>query len=297
MKNLYLLSLLLGLPLLLHASVTVRGVVTQASDGEPVIGASVLELGTSNGTITDIDGAYELTVGDNATLEVSYVGLKTQKVKVTGSQMNIVMQDDAIAVEEVVVTAMGIVQEKKRMNFAVQNIAGESLTENKSANFVNSLQGKVAGVQVTNGGGSPNSGSQIIIRGISSVNTSKSNEPLFILDGMPISGGATAAADINPNDIENVTILKGAAAAALYGQDAANGVITTAPVAPAIATLFIYFLLILISSKPLPRPDLPLPWCCIPSVPQPCSSSSAWCPLSPQRWRRRPSLRRGSAEA
>ena len=207
------------------ANVNVRGVVIQASDREPVIGASVLEVGTSNGTITDIDGAYELTVGDNATLEVSYVGLKTQRIKVTGPQMNVVMQDDAIAVEEVVVTAMGIVQEKKRMNFAVQNIGGESLTENKSANFVSALQGKVAGIQVTSGGGSPNSGSQIIVRGISSVNTSKSNEPLFILDGMPINGGATAAADINPNDIENVTVLKGAAAAALYGQDAANGVI------------------------------------------------------------------------
>lgn len=225
MKKLYLLSALLVLPLLLQASITVRGVVTQASDGEPVIGASVLEVGTSNGTITDFDGVYQLTVADNATLEVSFVGLKTQKIKVTGAQMNVVMQDDAIAVEEVVVTAMGIVQEKKRMNFAVQNIGGESLTENRSANFVNSLQGKVAGVQVTNGGGSPNSGSQIIVRGISSINTSKSNEPLFILDGMPINGGATAAADINPNDIENVTILKGAAAAALYGQDAANGVI------------------------------------------------------------------------
>ena len=225
MKKFCIMMALALLPLLSWGSITVRGVVSSASDGQPVIGASVLEVGTSNGTITDFDGFYELTVADKATLEVSYVGLKTQRVAVTGQQMNIVMQDDAIAVEEVVVTAMGIVQEKKRMNFAVQNIDGDKLTENKSANFVNSLQGKVAGIQVTNGGGSPNSGSQIIIRGISSVNTSKSNEPLFILDGMPISGGATAAADINPNDIENVTVLKGAAAAALYGQDAANGVI------------------------------------------------------------------------
>ena len=111
------------------------------------------------------------------------------------------------------------------MNFAVQNIGGDALTENKSANFVNSLQGKSAGGSVTNSGGSPNAGSQIIIRGISSVNTSQSNEPLFILDGVAISGGGSTAADINPNDIENITVLKGAAAAALYGQDAANGVI------------------------------------------------------------------------
>ncbi len=213
------------LPLIGWSSITVRGVVKAASDGEPVIGASVMEAGTTHGTITDYDGEYELTVDDGASIVVSFVGMKTQIIPVKGTLHNVVLQDDAIAVEEVVVTAMGIVQEKKRMNFAVQNINAESLTENKSANFVNSLQGKVAGLQVTSGGGSPNSGSQIIIRGISSVNTSKSNEPLFILDGMPISGGATAAADINPNDIADVTVLKGAAASALYGQDAANGVI------------------------------------------------------------------------
>ncbi len=207
------------------ASITVTGTVISAEDGLPVIGASVLEKGTSNGTITDFDGMYELTVADNAVLVYSYVGLTSQELKVSGSVMNVTLKGDAIAMEEVVVTAMGVVQEKKRLNFAVQNIGGDALTENKSANFVNSLQGKIAGVSVTNAGGSPNSGSQIIIRGISSVNNSQSNEPLFILDGVAISGGASSAADINPNDIENITVLKGAAAAALYGQDAANGVI------------------------------------------------------------------------
>ena len=207
------------------ASVTVRGVVISTEDGLPVIGASILEKGTSNGTITDFDGMYELTVQDDATLVVSYVGLATQELKVTGPQMDVRLSADAIAMEEVVVTAMGVVQEKKRLNFAVQNIGGDALTENKSANFVNSLQGKIAGVSVTNAGGSPNSGSQIIIRGISSINNGQSNEPLFILDGVAISGSGSTAADINPNDIENITVLKGAAAAALYGQDAANGVI------------------------------------------------------------------------
>mgnify|MGYP003300332677 CR=1 FL=1 len=207
------------------ASITVTGTVISAEDGLPVIGASVLEKGTSNGTITDFDGIYELTVADDAVLVFSYVGLSSQELKVSGPVMDVTLKGDAIAMEEVVVTAMGVVQEKKRLNFAVQNIGGDALTENKSANFVNSLQGKIAGVSVTNAGGSPNSGSQIIIRGISSVNTSQSNEPLFILDGVAISGGASTAADINPNDIENITVLKGAAAAALYGQDAANGVI------------------------------------------------------------------------
>ena len=225
MKKLFFVLTCSLLSVAMMASVTVRGVVISTEDGLPVIGASVLEKGTSNGTITDFDGMYELTVQDNATLVVSYVGLATQELKVTGPQMDVRLSADAIAMEEVVVTAMGVVQEKKRLNFAVQNIGGDALTENKSANFVNSLQGKIAGVSVTNAGGSPNSGSQIIIRGISSVNNSQSNEPLFILDGVAISGGASSAADINPNDIENITVLKGAAAAALYGQDAANGVI------------------------------------------------------------------------
>ena len=223
-KILFVLTCLMA-SVAMMASVTVTGTVISSEDGLPVIGASVLEKGTSNGTITDFDGMYELTVADDAVLVFSYVGLTSQELKVTGAVMNVTLQGDAIAMEEVVVTAMGVVQEKKRLNFAVQNIGGDALTENKSSNFVNSLQGKIAGVSVTNAGGSPNSGSQIIIRGISSVNNSQSNEPLFILDGVAISGGGSTAADINPNDIENITVLKGAAAAALYGQDAANGVI------------------------------------------------------------------------
>ena len=223
-KILFILTCLVASAAMM-ASITVTGTVISAEDGLPVIGASVLEKGTSNGTITDFDGIYELTVADDAVLVFSYVGLTSKELKVSGPTMDVTLQGDAIAMEEVVVTAMGVVQEKKRLNFAVQNIGGEALTENKSSNFVNSLQGKIAGVSVTNAGGSPNSGSQIIIRGISSINTSQSNEPLFILDGVAISGGGSSAADINPNDIENITVLKGAAAAALYGQDAANGVI------------------------------------------------------------------------
>ncbi len=225
MKKLFFVLTCSLLSVAMMASVTVRGVVISTEDGLPVIGASILEKGTSNGTITDFDGMYELTVQDGATLVVSYVGMTTQELPVTGPQMDVSLSSDAIAMEEVVVTAMGVVQEKKRLNFAVQNIGGEALNESQNSNFVNSLQGKIAGVSVTNAGGSPNSGSQIIIRGISSINNSQSNEPLFILDGVPVSGGASAAADINPNDIENITVLKGAAAAALYGQDAANGVI------------------------------------------------------------------------
>lgn len=204
---------------------TVTGVVTSQEDGLEVIGASVREKGTSNGTITDINGMYSLLVEPNAVLEISYVGMKTVDVKVTSARHNVSLASDAVAIEEVVVTAMGIKQEKKRMNFAVQSVNSESLTANKSANFVNSLQGKVAGISVTTSSGSPNSGSQIIVRGIASINNSQNNEPMFVMDGVPLSGGGSAAADINPNDIENITVLKGAAASALYGQDAANGVI------------------------------------------------------------------------
>lgn len=206
--------------------VAITGTVTSKEDGLPIIGASVVEKGTSNGTITNFDGVYTLSVSTGATLVFSYVGMEKQERKIAGSApLNVVLSSSAIAIDEVVVTAMGVKQEKKRMNFAVQSVNSEVLTENRAPNFVNALQGKIAGLSVTNSSGSPNSGTQVIIRGISSINNGQSNEPLFILDGMPISGSGTNAADINPNDIENVTILKGAAAAALYGTNAANGVI------------------------------------------------------------------------
>lgn len=205
---------------------TITGVVTSKDDGLPIIGASIVEKGTTNGTITNYEGKYTLTVNVGATVTFSYVGTEKVECKVISTnKLDIILGSTAVNINEVVVTAMGVRQEKKRMNFAVQSVNSDVLTESKSSNFVNALQGKIAGLSVTNSSGSPNSGTQVIIRGISSINNGQSNEPLFILDGMPISGSGTNAADINPNDIENVTILKGAAAAALYGTNAANGVI------------------------------------------------------------------------
>lgn len=201
-------------------SLTVTGVVTSKDDGQPVIGASILVKGTTNGTITDFDGNYTITADKGQTLVISYVGMKTQEIVVKNAMQNVVLVTDAEVLEEVVVTAMGVVQEKKRLNFAVQNVGSESLTESRSANVLNALQGRVAGVNVTTGGGSPNSGSQLILRGITSL--SQSNEPLIVLDGMPLTGGV---GDLNPNDIESITVLKGAAASALYGQEAASGVL------------------------------------------------------------------------
>ena len=206
----------------------VTGVVTQASDGDVVIGATVQVHGTTKGTATDFEGKYSIDVKDGDVLDVSYVGMIPVSIKVTSGKnvINIELKDNSQVLSEVVVTAMGQTQEKKKLNFAVQQLDNEQVTAGGSANFANTLQGKVAGLQVNTGGGSPNSSTQVIIRAISSVNNSQSNEPLMIVDGIAMkSTSASTLADINPNDIESMTVLKGAAASALYGQEAANGVI------------------------------------------------------------------------
>jgi len=204
----------------------VTGVVTQKSDGETVIGASIQVKGTSRGTATDIDGKYSIEVNDGEVLEISYVGMNPVSIKVNGQKViNVELEDNSQVLQEVVVTAYGQTQEKKKLNFAVQSLSSEQVTAGGSANFANSLQGKVAGLQVATGGGSPNSSTQLIIRAISSVNNSQSNEPLMVVDGVAIRGKGSTLADINPDDIETMSVLKGAAASALYGQEGANGVI------------------------------------------------------------------------
>ena len=205
----------------------VTGVVTQKSDGEAVIGASVQVKGTNRGTATDFDGKYSIDVKDGEILEISYVGANPVTIKITSGQSvyNVELEDDAQVLQEVVVTAYGQTQEKKKLNFAVQSLSSDQVTAGGSSNFANSLQGKVAGLQVSTGGGSPNSSTQVIIRAISSVNNSQSNEPLMVVDGVAIRGKGSTLADINPDDIESMSVLKGAAASALYGQEGANGVI------------------------------------------------------------------------
>ncbi len=205
---------------------TVSGVVTSATDKEPLIGATVKVVGTPRATATDFDGKYTIEAGDNDVLEVSYIGMTASKIKVGGRDVvNIELQENSQVLDEVVVTAMGQTQEKKKLNFAVQSLDSDDVTAGNSANFANSLQGKVSGLQVSAGGSSPNSSTQVIIRAISSINPAQNNEPLVIIDGMPVRGTGTALGDLNPNDIENMSVLKGAAASALYGQEAANGVI------------------------------------------------------------------------
>lgn len=203
----------------------ITGRVTDVS-GEPLPGVNVVEKGTVNGTITGADGAYILEVPRGATLLFSFVGYR-QREELIGSRVRIdvILEEKVTGLDEVVVTAMGIKSEKRRLNFAVQSVNAEDLNVGRQTNFVDALQGRIAGVEVSGTGGSPSASSQILIRGISSINPAQNNEPIFILNGMHISGGATKAAEINPNDIENVTVLKGAAAAALYGQEASNGAI------------------------------------------------------------------------
>ena len=227
MRKQLLLLLLLSLLSLPALARVVTGVVTQSSDGEPIIGASVKVHGTTRGTATDFDGRFSIEANDGDVLDVSYVGMNPKSVKIGPGQteVNIALEDNAQVLGEVVVTAMGQTQEKKKLNFAVQSLDEEQVTAGGSTNFANSLQGKVAGLQVSTGGSSPNSSTQVIIRAISSMNNSMNNEPLIIIDGMAIRGGASTLADMNPNDIDNITVLKGAAASALYGQEAANGVI------------------------------------------------------------------------
>ncbi len=215
----------------------VSGMVT-SGDGSPLIGASVLEKGTNNGTITDVDGAFSLKLSkSSATLEVSYIGYTTQDVAVSGGQTGVkVMLSEGTALDEVVVTALGIERSKKNITYSVQEVSGDEIRNTRDANFVNTLNGKVAGLQVTTNAGGPGGAARVVLRGNKSI--SGSNNALIVVDGVPIDnsnrgqvgndfGGYNSSdgvSNINPNDIENVSFLKGGAAAALYGSRGANGV-------------------------------------------------------------------------
>ncbi len=204
----------------------ISGTVIAESDNLPVIGATVMVQGTQRGVATDFDGKFSIEVKDGDVLNVTYVGMIPQTVKIGNQQsLNIVLKENSQVLGEVVVTAMGQTQEKKKLNFAVQSLDSDQLTAGVSTNLASTLQGKVSGLQIQGTGGSPNSSQTIQIRAISSINTSQNNEPLIIVDGVPVRGGGSSLSDINPNDIQHMSVLKGAAASALYGQEAANGVI------------------------------------------------------------------------
>ncbi len=225
MKKQLLLILMSLLAVAGYARV-VTGVIISETDNEPVIGATVMVKGTQRGVATDLDGKFSIEVKEGDILTITNVGMLQQNVKIGKQQsLNIVMKDDAKVLGEVVVTAMGQTQEKKKLNFAVQSLDSNEISAGVSNNLASTLQGKVSGLQILSTGGSPNASQTIQIRAISSINTSQNNEPLIIIDGVPVRGGGSSLTDINPNDIQSMSVLKGAAASALYGQEAANGVI------------------------------------------------------------------------
>ncbi|GAA0560953.1 SusC/RagA family TonB-linked outer membrane protein [Chitinophaga japonensis] len=232
------------LPIVLRAqTLLVRGTVTAADGGNALPGVTIQVKGGTAGTTSNVDGTFSFSVPNpGVTLVFSFVGYLRQEVPLNGqTRLQVALQPDTRNLEQVVVTALGIKREKRALGYAVQDIGGEELAVSRQTNVVNALQGKVAGVQISSGGGAPGQGARIIIRGINSLDPTKSNQPIFIVDGIPIdndtytTGGADTrgmsnrAADINPDDIESISILRGGAATALYGLRAANGavVITT----------------------------------------------------------------------
>ena len=216
------------------------GTITDAS-GEPLIGATVMLKGTKRGVTTDVDGRFSIDAPNGSTLIVSYVGMVTREIKVGGAPVNVALEGGN-ALDEVVVTALGIKRDKKSLGYAVDDINAEELMKNKNTNAINSLAGKIAGVSITQSSGSAGAGSQIILRGGTSLE--RDNQPLFVVDGVIYDNSTSSIGnsaydgmlanatsnsnrimDINPEDIENMSVLKGPAAAALYGSRAAAGVV------------------------------------------------------------------------
>lgn len=236
--HLFLLALAIGVIQGAAQVTTVRGIVTTEEDGEPVIGASVIVKGTALGTVTDVNGRFELSgLSPSATrLLISYISLMAKEVAIA-PQVSVTLKSDTHLLDEVVVTALGISREKKALGYTAQEVKQDALVQGKDNNLLNSLSGKIAGVRITNTQGDVGS-SRIVIRGETSI--AGENQPLFIVDGIPVDNSQlnarssgrdfkNAIADLNPEDIKTLTVLKGPNAAALYGARAAHGaiVITT----------------------------------------------------------------------
>jgi TonB-linked SusC/RagA family outer membrane protein len=223
----------------LKKEVTITGQV-KSENGEPLIGATVHEKETSNGTVTDYDGNYKLSVPENATtLIFSYTGYKKEEVEIVGRNIiNVVLVSDTETLSEVVVTAFGMKREEKSLGYSVTKVDGETIRASSETNLVNAIAGRVAGVQISASSGGADASSSIIIRGQNSLRGN--NQPLFVIDGVQIDNTPVSIADnfsdsgrdfgnnisdINPEDIESISVLKGPNAAALYGSRAANGVV------------------------------------------------------------------------
>ena len=237
LTSLFLLLLLFPMVCALAAPITVKGTVTDAT-GEPLLGVSVIVKGTTQGTTTNLDGEFTIKAEEGQVIRFTYIGYAPVEETVTGSAMAVTMHEEANALDEVVVTALGIKREQKALSYNVQTVSGEAFTANKDANFINSLAGKVAGVNISSGSAGSGSAARVIMRGTKSI--SGNDNALYVIDGIPMfdvntgaeSGGTMAkqpgsssVADINPDDIESMSVLSGPSAAALYGSDAASGVI------------------------------------------------------------------------
>lgn len=250
-----LLMCLIGLGVMLAQTssaqtLTVKGQVVDANSNESIPGVTILVKGTTKGTITNGDGEYSIQAASGQVLVFSSIGFKLQEIKIgTNPVINVKLEVSDIMLEEAVVTAeFGIKRSARAVGASTQTVKGSDIAESGRENFVNSLQGRVAGVQITNSGGTPGSSSSVLIRGATSI--SGNNQPLYVIDGIPMSNttfnpiGSLAAkagqdptvadrnmdfsnrgSDLNPEDIQSITVLKGAAAAALYGSDASNGAI------------------------------------------------------------------------
>ena len=218
-------------------TIVVKGKVVDKG-GEAVIGANILVKGTSTGAVTDLDGNYTLSVSPNATLVFSYIGMKSQTVAVNNrKQIDVTLEDEAKAIDAVVVTALGIKRSEKALSYNVQKVDNSALTKVKEANFVNSLSGKVAGVNITRSSAGIGGATSVVMRGSKSI--AGNNNVLYVVDGMPIGnasrggdggeygrpGSGEGISDFNSDDIESISVLTGPSAAALYGASAANGVI------------------------------------------------------------------------
>lgn len=239
MKKLFLLLLLTcSIAVGAAAQKLIKGQVVDASSGEPLIGATVQPSGGGTGVATDVDGNFSMRVPNNVkALQVSYVGYVTQAVAPEDG-MTVKLLPGANSLDEVVVTALGIKRDVKALGYAASNVKGDDIAKTRTSDVMSSLAGKVAGVQIQSGASDPGSSNSVVIRGFSSI--AGTNQPLYVVDGVPMNNTAVYNSDdalnngydfgnganaVNPDDVESMTILKGAAATALYGSRAANGVV------------------------------------------------------------------------
>ena len=239
-SKILLLGLLLAIiSLPTWAQQQISGTVKDSSTGETLPGVNVIVVGTNTGTTTDLDGQFNLNISPDASLRFSYIGYLPQTLKVGSlTEIEIFLKEDSQNLEEVVVTAMGVKKERKSLGYAFQEIKSSDLVDSRENNIANALVGKVSGLQVMRSSSSPAASSKIILRGFNSL--SGDNQPLIVVDGVPLSNFTGAAnndfwnptadmgnglGDLNPDDIESMSVLKGGAASALYGSRAANGVI------------------------------------------------------------------------